>query len=193
MKTAARIVVVVTLAMSMVVPLADAETITIYRDDFGIPHIYAETAEGGLYAQGWAMAEDGLERTLENYLRGLGKFSAAYGAGENDANVRADLEVSRHIFHAEPSYVIRDPISFASNRLRPEEYEVFVSFDGKRTLAEIYDELDRLGTREVEAETYRPRIDLFFWPLAGFLVGMLALHAGMLLVSARRAREFAHG
>ena len=26
-------------------------------------------------------------------------------------------------------------------------------------LAEIYDELDRLGTRDVEAETYRPRID----------------------------------
>lgn len=71
---------------------ASAETVTIYRDDFGIPHIYAETAEAGLYAQGWAMAEDGLERTLENFLRGLGKFSTAYGPGDNDENVRADME-----------------------------------------------------------------------------------------------------
>lgn len=87
-----RLVIVLTITGLMGSFLAKAETVTIYRDDFGIAHIYAETAEAGLYAQGWAMAEDGLERTLENYLRGLGKFSAAYGAGENDSNVRADLE-----------------------------------------------------------------------------------------------------
>ena len=45
-----------------------------------------------MYAQGWAMAEDRLVQTLENYLRGMGRFSAAYGPGENDSNVRADLE-----------------------------------------------------------------------------------------------------
>ena len=73
-------------------PLAVAETVTIYRDEFGIPHIYAETAEAGLYAQGYAMAQDGLERTLQNYLRGLGRFSRAYGPGEKDENIRADAE-----------------------------------------------------------------------------------------------------
>ena len=30
----------------------------IYRDSFGVPHIYAPTVEAGLYAQGWAQAED---------------------------------------------------------------------------------------------------------------------------------------
>jgi acyl-homoserine lactone acylase PvdQ len=70
---------------------ASAEDITIYYDDFGIPHIYADTAEAGLYGQGWAMASDRLVQTLENYLRGMGRFSAAYGPGEKDANVRADL------------------------------------------------------------------------------------------------------
>lgn len=69
-----------------------AETVTIYFDDFGIPHIYAETAEAGLYAQGWAMARDRLVQTLENYARGMGRFSAAYGPGDNDKNVRADLQ-----------------------------------------------------------------------------------------------------
>jgi len=67
------------------------ETATIYYDDYGIPHIYAKTAEAGLYAQGWAMANDRLVQTLENYLRGMGRFSAAYGPGKNDENVRADL------------------------------------------------------------------------------------------------------
>lgn len=82
------------LALILLMPAltASPETITIYRDEFGIPHIYAETAEGGLYAQGYAMAADGLERTLENYLRGLGRFSRAFGPGENDVNIRADLE-----------------------------------------------------------------------------------------------------
>jgi len=69
-----------------------AETATVYRDDFGIPHIYAESAEAGMYASGWAMAEDRLVQTLENFLRGMGRFSEAYGVGEGDANVRADLE-----------------------------------------------------------------------------------------------------
>lgn len=77
--------------LALALPAAP-ETVTIYRDEFGIPHIYAETAEGGLYAQGYAMAQDGLERTLENFLRGMGEFSRAFGPGENDANIRADLE-----------------------------------------------------------------------------------------------------
>ena len=34
--------------------------ITIYRDDYGVPHIYAATHEAGLYASGWAQAEDRL-------------------------------------------------------------------------------------------------------------------------------------
>jgi Ca-activated chloride channel family protein len=37
-------------------------------------------------------------------------------------------------------------------------------------LEEIYLELDRIGAREIEAETYRPRTDLFHWPLAAFML-----------------------
>ena len=59
-------------------------------------------------------------------------------------------------------------------------------------LESIYAELDRIGTRDVEAETYRPRIDLF-WPLAAFLALLLLLHLGILLRAAWRARRVAHG
>lgn len=36
----------------------DAGRIVLYRDTWGIPHIYAPTPEEGLYAQGWAQAQD---------------------------------------------------------------------------------------------------------------------------------------
>ena len=68
------------------------EEAIVYRDTWGVPHIYADSAEAGLYASGWAMAEDRLSQLLENYLFGLGEYSAAFGAGENDRWVRSDLE-----------------------------------------------------------------------------------------------------
>jgi acyl-homoserine lactone acylase PvdQ len=66
-----------------------AETVTIYRDDYGVPHIYAATHEGGLYASGWAQAEDRLEEILKNYLRGTGEMAGAFG-GED--NLREDMQ-----------------------------------------------------------------------------------------------------
>jgi Ca-activated chloride channel family protein len=36
-------------------------------------------------------------------------------------------------------------------------------------LATIYTKIDKMGTREVESESYRPRRDLFHCPLAAFL------------------------
>jgi Ca-activated chloride channel family protein len=42
--------------------------------------------------------------------------------------------------------------------------------EDRKQLQEIYEELDKIETREVESETYRPRLDLFYWPLGFFLV-----------------------
>jgi len=56
-------------------------------------------------------------------------------------------------------------------------------------LEEIYTELDRIDTREVEAETYRPRTDLFHWPLAAFLLLGLAFHGGLLIRHRRVVRH----
>ena len=36
----------------------DAGKTVIYRDTWGVPHIYAPTEEAGLYAEGWAQAEE---------------------------------------------------------------------------------------------------------------------------------------
>lgn len=48
------------------------ETATIYRDEFGVPHIYADSAVSVCYAHGYAQAEDRLEQIFDNYRRALG-------------------------------------------------------------------------------------------------------------------------
>ncbi len=53
-------------------------------------------------------------------------------------------------------------------------------------LQEIYAELDRIGTREVETATYRPRIDLFHWPLAAFVLLGLFYHGVILFMRSFR-------
>ncbi len=70
----------------------EANQARVYLDTWGIPHIYAETAEAGLYASGWLQAEDRLEQVLKNYLLGMGEYAAAHGAGEGDRWVRSDFE-----------------------------------------------------------------------------------------------------
>lgn len=50
-------------------------------------------------------------------------------------------------------------------------------------LAQIYGELDRLDTREVETTSHRPRRDLFYWPLA------IAVVASMLFLVWQILRE----
>ena len=63
----------------------------------------------------------------------------------------------------------------------------------RKQLQHIYAEMDRIGTREVEAETYRPRVDLFHWPLAAFLTLGLAYHTGALLKGHIEDRKADHG
>src|SRR5215471_2393153 len=52
---------------------------TIYRDDYGIPHVFAGTLEAAGFAIGYAQAEDRLEELLKNYRRALGTMSEAFG------------------------------------------------------------------------------------------------------------------
>ncbi|MCC6698454.1 MAG: penicillin acylase family protein [Candidatus Hydrogenedentes bacterium] len=64
----------------------DAGKIVIYRDTWGVPHIYALTVEGGFYAMGWAQAEDRPVELLKNLLRGLGELASVEGPGGADSD-----------------------------------------------------------------------------------------------------------
>ncbi len=67
----------------------DVGKTTIYRDDFGVPHIFADTVEHGLYAMAYAQAQDRLEELLKNYLRARGEMSEAFGAAHFEEDLIA--------------------------------------------------------------------------------------------------------
>jgi acyl-homoserine-lactone acylase len=58
---------------------ADAQATTIYRDEFGIPHIFAPALDDAAYAAGYAQAEDRLEELLKNYRRASGTMAEVFG------------------------------------------------------------------------------------------------------------------
>lgn len=68
-----------------------AEKITILRDEYGVPHIYAETLEGMAYANGYAQAEDRLEEMLRNYRKANGTMAEAFGNSWFRSDYRARL------------------------------------------------------------------------------------------------------
>jgi penicillin amidase len=85
MKRAFLLVVVLSLIAPFAAESADKTTkgskneATIYRDDFGIPHVFAPTLELAAYAVGYAQAEDRLEELLKNYRKANGTMSEVFG------------------------------------------------------------------------------------------------------------------
>jgi len=59
----------------------------IYRDEYGIPHVFGKTLPAAAYAVGYAQAEDRLEELLKNYRRAAGTMSEVFGP----AHLQEDL------------------------------------------------------------------------------------------------------
>jgi Ca-activated chloride channel family protein len=61
--------------------------------------------------------------------------------------------------------------------------------EDRQALASVYDELDRLDTREIETITHRPRSDLYYWPLGlALLLSMLSVITGWVVSVSSAAR-----
>lgn len=58
---------------------AEEQTVTVYRDVWGVPHVYAETEAAGAYGLGYAQAEDRLGDIYQAVRTGLGRMSEAFG------------------------------------------------------------------------------------------------------------------
>ena len=59
------------------------ETVTIDRDDFGVPHVRSSTEAGVFYGQGFATAQDRLFQMETFWRTALGRISELQGAGED--------------------------------------------------------------------------------------------------------------
>src|SRR5690606_14441086 len=57
----------------------DAGRTVIYRDTWGVPHIYAPSVEAGFYAMGYVQAEDRPEQLLVNLEMALGELAEVAG------------------------------------------------------------------------------------------------------------------
>jgi acyl-homoserine lactone acylase PvdQ len=69
----------VVLLLVALAPALPAQRATIYRDSWGVPHIYAEREEDGWYALGYATAHDEMDWTLRITLAARGDAAAALG------------------------------------------------------------------------------------------------------------------
>ena len=73
-----------------------ARRVTIYRDSYGIPHVFGKTDAATAFGFGYAQAEDNYPRIEDNYLRSLGRHAEVAG----ESGVEADrlnrvLEIPR--------------------------------------------------------------------------------------------------
>src|SRR5215211_6246574 len=73
-----------------------ANHVTIYRDTYGIPHVFGETDAATAFGFAYAQAEDNFWRIEDNYLRALGRRAEVDGESgvEGDRRNRA-LEIPR--------------------------------------------------------------------------------------------------
>ncbi len=86
------------------------------------------------------------------------------------ATVRSELDVSRQVFRDGPGYVVRDPISFKTLRLDPEDYQVLVALREDRSLSETFDALVADGVLSQDDEE-----DFYAFVLNLHRQGMLSL------------------
>ena len=77
-------------------PQTLARTVTIYRDTYGVPHVFGRTDASTAFGFAYAQAEDNFWRVEENFIHALGRASEVYGERtlEEDRLNRA-LEIPR--------------------------------------------------------------------------------------------------
>ena len=73
-----------------------AGSVTIYRDTWGVPHVYGPTDYSVMFGFIYAQAEDNFWQIEDSYIQSLGRSAEVYGASGLDADlVNHSLEIVR--------------------------------------------------------------------------------------------------
>ena len=73
-----------------------ASTVTIYRDTYGVPHVFGRTDASTVFGFAYAQAEDNFWRVEENFIFALGRASELYGERTLDEDrLNHALEIPR--------------------------------------------------------------------------------------------------
>src|SRR5438876_22876 len=70
-----------------------AKSVTIIRDDWGIPHVYGKTDADAVFGLMYAQAEDDFNRVETNYLDAMGRLAEAEGESAIYRDLRMKLFV----------------------------------------------------------------------------------------------------
>jgi acyl-homoserine-lactone acylase len=68
-----------------------ANNVTIYRDDFGVPHIYGKTDANAVFGLLYTQCEDDFKRVERNYIWATGRLAEVEGESQLYSDVRANL------------------------------------------------------------------------------------------------------
>ena len=152
------------LALAAVLPLAvpnralakGKNEATIYRDAFGVPHVFAENLETAAYAVGYAQAEDRLEELLKNYRRATGTMAEVFGP----SHYRNDL-IQRVWRHGEIS---REKYNEVSPKMRA-VLEAYI--DGVKRFMKDHPEQVPAWAQEIQASDVVAlgRYIIWGWPM----------------------------
>ena len=73
-----------------------ARSVTIYRDTYGVPHVFGRTDASTVFGFAYAQAEDNFWRVEENFIHALGRASELYGEKSLDEDrLNHALEIPR--------------------------------------------------------------------------------------------------
>ena len=73
-----------------------AQTVTIYRDTYGVPHVFGRTDASTVFGFAYAQAEDNFWRVEENFISALGRTAELYGPKTLDGDrLNHALEIPR--------------------------------------------------------------------------------------------------
>ena len=71
-------------------------SVTIYRDRYGVPHVYGPTDASVVFGLAWAQAEDNFEHLEDNFIRSLGRAAEVHGeAALHEDQIARALEIPR--------------------------------------------------------------------------------------------------
>jgi len=76
--------------------------VTVYRDKWGVPHIFADTDAAAAYGLGYAQAEDRLADIYENVRTAIGRAAEVFG--EDRAQIDVAMQLVRNAEVAQASY-----------------------------------------------------------------------------------------
>jgi len=90
---------------------ARAQNVTIIRDDFGVPHIYAKTDADAVFGLLYAQAEDDFNRIERNYVWAIGRLAEIEGEKAIFSDLRARLymtaDEARAAYESAPDWLKR--------------------------------------------------------------------------------------